>query len=43
MDIDTAARVLELMIGGTSVRAISRLTGLHIATILSLIDRRNKN
>jgi IS1 family transposase/transposase-like protein len=36
-DIDTAARVLELMMEGTSVRAISRLTGLHIATILDLM------
>jgi len=36
-DLDTAARVLELMMEGTSVRAISRLTGLHIATILSLM------
>src|ERR1700733_1604591 len=36
-DLDTAARVLELMMEGTSVRAISRLTGLHIATILDLM------
>jgi len=36
-DLDTAARVLELMMEGTSVRAISRLTGLHIETILSLM------
>lgn len=36
-DLDTAARVLELMMEGTSVRAISRLTGLHIGTILSLM------
>jgi len=37
VDLNTAARVLELMMEGTSVRAISRLTGLHIATILSLM------
>lgn len=36
-DIDTSARVLELMMEGTSVRAISRLTGLHISTILDLM------
>jgi transposase-like protein/IS1 family transposase len=36
-DLDTTARVLELMMEGTSVRAISRLTGLHIGTILSLM------
>src|ERR1700733_14278572 len=37
IDLDTTARVLELMMEGTSVRAISRLTDLHIATILSLM------
>lgn len=36
-DLDTAARALELMMEGASVRAISRLTGLHIATILDLM------
>jgi len=36
-DLDTVARVLELMMEGTSVRAISRLTGLHIHTILALM------
>jgi lambda repressor-like predicted transcriptional regulator len=36
-DLDIAAGALELMMEGTSVRAISRLTGLHIATILSLM------
>jgi IS1 family transposase len=36
-DLDTTARVLELMMEGTSVRAISRLTGLHIGTILALM------
>ncbi len=40
-DLDTTARVLELMMEGTSVRAISRLTGLltglHIRTILALM------
>jgi hypothetical protein len=35
-NLDTAARVLELM-EGTSLHAISRLTGLHIGTILSLM------
>jgi hypothetical protein len=35
--LDTAARVLELMMEGVSVRGISRLTGLHIGTILSLM------
>jgi IS1 family transposase/transposase-like protein len=37
VDLDTTARVLELMMEGTSVRAISRLTGLHVATILALM------
>lgn len=37
IDLETAAKVLELMMEGMSVRAISRLTGLHIATILSLM------
>ena len=37
VDLDATARVLELMMEGTSVRAISRLTGLHIETILSLM------
>jgi len=36
-DIDTAARALELMMEGMSVRAISRLTGLHVSTILDLM------
>jgi transposase-like protein/IS1 family transposase len=36
-DLETVSRVLELMMEGTSVRAISRLTGLHIETILSLM------
>jgi transposase-like protein/IS1 family transposase len=36
-DIDTAARALEMMMEGMSVRAISRLTGLHIGTILDLM------
>jgi lambda repressor-like predicted transcriptional regulator len=35
--LDTAARVLELMMEGTSVRAISHLTGLDISTILDLM------
>src|SRR5438105_2827874 len=37
VDVDTAAKVLELMMEGTSVRAISRLMGLHIRTILALM------
>jgi transposase len=37
IDLDTTARVLDLMMEGMSVRAISRLTGLHIGTILSLM------
>src|ERR1700691_431121 len=37
IDPETTARVLELMMEGTSVRAISRLTGLHIETVLSLM------
>jgi len=37
LHLDAAARVPELMMEGTSVRAISRLTGIHIATILSLM------
>jgi len=37
VDLETTARVLELMMESTSVRAISRLTGLHIETILSLM------
>src|SRR5260370_38878887 len=36
-DLDTTARVLELMMEGTSVSAISMLTGLHIRTILALM------
>jgi transposase-like protein/IS1 family transposase len=36
-DLDTAGHALELMMEGTSVRAISRLTGLHIHTILALM------
>jgi transposase-like protein/IS1 family transposase len=37
VDPETTARVLELMMEGTSVRAISRLMGLHVGTILSLM------
>jgi transposase-like protein len=37
IDLETTARVLELMMEGTSVRAISRLTSLHVETILSLM------
>ena len=36
-DPETASKALGMMLEGMSVRAISRLTGLHIATILSLM------
>src|SRR5271165_1043926 len=36
-DPETAAKVLNLMLEGMSVRAISRFTGLHKHTILSLM------
>ena len=35
--LDDAVRVFELMTEGVSVRAISRLTGIHKTTILSLL------
>lgn len=35
---ETAAKVLSLMLEGMSVRAISRLTGLHQQTILALMN-----
>jgi len=37
VDLNTTAKVLDLMMEGMSVRAISRFTGLHIHTILSLM------
>jgi transposase-like protein/IS1 family transposase len=37
IDLDIAARALEMMMEGMSVRAISRITGLHIRTILALM------
>jgi transposase-like protein/IS1 family transposase len=37
VDLDTTAKVLEMLMEGVSVRAASRMTGLHIATILSLM------
>jgi IS1 family transposase/transposase-like protein len=37
-DPETAAKVLSLMLEGMSVRAISRVTGLHKGTILSLMN-----
>jgi IS1 family transposase/transposase-like protein len=37
-DPETAAKVLSLMLEGMSVRAISRVTGLHKQTILSLMN-----
>jgi len=36
-DPETAAKALAMMLEGMSVRAISRLTGLHIRTILALM------
>jgi transposase-like protein/IS1 family transposase len=36
-DIDIAAQVVTLMMEGMSIRAISRITGLHKSTVLSLI------
>src|ERR1035438_10537462 len=36
-DPETAAKVLTLMLEGMSVRAISRFTGMHKHTILSLM------
>ncbi|PYV72897.1 MAG: IS1 family transposase [Acidobacteria bacterium] len=40
---DTAAKVLTLMLEGMSVRAISRVTGLHKNTILSLLETAGAN
>jgi len=37
-DPDTAAKALALMLEGMSVRAISRITGLHKGTILGLMN-----
>lgn len=37
-DPETAAKVLQLMLEGMSVRAISRITGMHKDTILSLMN-----
>ncbi len=42
-DPQTAARVLSMMLEGMSVRAISRLTGLHLQTILALMDTAAEN
>ncbi|MGA2371146.1 MAG: IS1 family transposase [Candidatus Korobacteraceae bacterium] len=36
-DPETAAKALAMMMEGMSVRAISRLTGLHVGTILGLM------
>jgi IS1 family transposase/transposase-like protein len=36
--VQDAARVFELMIEGISLRAISRITGIHKTTILSLLN-----
>ena len=35
---ETAAKALSMMLEGMSVRAISRLTGLHLQTILALMN-----
>jgi len=37
-DPDAAVRALGMMLEGASVRAISRLTGLHLETILALMN-----
>ena len=37
-DPDTAIRALSMMLEGVSIRAISRLTGLHLETILALMN-----
>src|SRR5271166_4342081 len=37
-DPETAAKALAMMLEGMSIRAISRLTGLHKGTILSLMN-----
>ena len=42
-DPELAVRALSMMLEGTSVRAISRLTGLHIETILSLMNTAAEN
>ncbi len=42
-DLDTAARVLELLLEGMSVRAASRVTGLHKNTILDLMVTASEN
>ncbi|MGB7280699.1 MAG: IS1 family transposase [Candidatus Acidiferrum sp.] len=36
-DPDTAARIVTLLLEGMSVRAVSRITGVHQGTILSLL------
>ena len=37
-DPDTAIRALSMMLEGVSIRGISRLTGLHLETILALMN-----
>ncbi len=40
---ETAAKALTLMLEGMSIRAISRITGLHKGTILSLLETAGEN
>lgn len=42
-DPETASKVLSLMLEGMSVRAISRVTGLHKGTILALLNTAAEN
>jgi transposase-like protein/IS1 family transposase len=42
-DPETAAKALSMMLEGVSVRAISRLTGLHLQTILDLMNTASAN
>jgi len=40
---ETAAKVLTLMLEGMSIRAISRVTGMHKTTILSILETAGAN
>src|SRR5438105_12920778 len=42
-DPETATKALTLMLEGMSIRAISRFTGLHKGTILSLLETAGEN
>jgi hypothetical protein len=42
-DPDTAVRALSMMLEGVSIRAISRLTGLNLETILALMNTAANN